>query len=845
MRRRRLDRRRGQLLWGALLGISCWLVSSFFPAAAQTLTLEQGQQLLQQGQYAEAAEVWQRLVQQGQQTRNPYQTAIAFNYLAIAEQKRFQWTAARQALHEGLQLVETLPDHPDRTAIWARLLNTAGQQALSTGAAAAAVDYWGEAAAMYTRLGDEIGQVGSQINQAIALQSLGFYRRSRQQLETLQARLLLQPIDLQVLGLQQLGIAYRRVGRLPEAKATLERALQKASIPQVAPLRLSLGNVLQDLNNLEGALEQYQLASRHTHQKSLSLKAKLNQLQILAKIEVTAMSPLLQAVQKDLEGLPPSRSNVFARIRYAQSLIRVYSDGRHSGHPPGQYPDQIVHQLNLATQQAQALQDQRAEAFALGVLGSFYEQQKDWHTATALTTTALELANSLNAEDLGARWQWQLGRLAKQQGQLPEAIAAYQASVQLLQNLRQDLATVRDVQFSFTQNVEPVYRELIQLLLRHNPTEQTPSQEHLQAALTVLESLKLQELDNFFHQACLTATAETIDNLDPQAAILYPIILPDRLAVIWARAHGKLEYFETNIDQGDVLAAIEQLRLYLNPAFLDDRRLQLSAGFYDWLVRPTQQTLAANNIKTLVFVLDGPLKTLPMAALHDGKKYLIESYSLAVAPGLSLIDPQRLERQSLSVLAGGLSQSQLAFPALPAVEIELQYIQEKLQGDVLLNNDFTQDKLARLTQTTRFPVLHLATHGQLGSTTEETFLVTWDGLLDAEDLGNLVESRNYQGTPPIELLVLSACQTAAGDARAALGLSGIAVRSGARSTVGTLWQVGDRSTAAAMAQFYQALSQPENSRADALQQAQLSLLADPALQHPFYWAPYVLVGNWL
>ena len=92
---------------------------------------------------------------------------------------------------------------------------------------------------------------------------------------------------------------------------------------------------------------------------------------------------------------------------------------------------------------------------------------------------------------------------------------------------------------------------------------------------------------------------------------------------------------------------------------------------------------------------------------------------------------------------------------------------------------------------------------------------------------------------------MSACQTAAGDTQAALGLAGVAVRSGARSTVATLWSIQDNSTAELMTQFYRVLKNSEISKAEALRQAQLSLLRDPKYQHPFYWSAFVLVGNWL
>ena len=139
----------------------------------------------------------------------------------------------------------------------------------------------------------------------------------------------------------------------------------------------------------------------------------------------------------------------------------------------------------------------------------------------------------------------------------------------------------------------------------------------------------------------------------------------------------------------------------------------------------------------------------------------------------------------------------------------------------------------------------MATHGQFSSNPEETFILTWNDKINVKELEKLLKLRETTEDSPIELLVLSACQTASGDNRAALGLAGLAVRSGARSTLATLWSAKDQSTAKLMVKFYQALTREGVSKAEALRQAQLEMLQSPRYQDPFYWAPFVLVGNWL
>jgi CHAT domain-containing protein len=193
----------------------------------------------------------------------------------------------------------------------------------------------------------------------------------------------------------------------------------------------------------------------------------------------------------------------------------------------------------------------------------------------------------------------------------------------------------------------------------------------------------------------------------------------------------------------------------------------------------------------------------------------------------------------------GLDQARHGFSRLPYVGNELEQIQSKVQGRVLLNQQFTTQAFQTTMDSQPFSVVHLATHGQFSSTAEETFILAWDKPINVTELDTLLRSRDQERSQPLELLVLSACETAAGDQRATLGLAGVAIRAGARSTLASLWSVNDRSTAVLMNQFYQNLINQAQPRAEALRRAQLALLKTPEYQLPLFWAPYVLIGNWL
>lgn len=396
------------------------------------------------------------------------------------------------------------------------------------------------------------------------------------------------------------------------------------------------------------------------------------------------------------------------------------------------------------------------------------------------------------------------------------------------------------MQFSFRDSIEPVYRSLVSLLLREDPT-----QADLIQARQVIESLQLAELDNFFRDACLDVKAEQIDRVDPTAAVIYPIILPDRVETILSVPGKPLQNYKTFLPQAEVEKTLLQARRALSLSFPKRKRLEIYQQIYDWLIRPAETELSASGIKTLVFVLDGYMRNLPMAALYDGQQYLVESYSVALTPGLQLLSPRPLRERQLTTLVGGLSESRQGFVSLPGVETEVQRVATKVSSEVLLNEEFTHSSLEVTLLSDNSPVLHLATHGQFSSNASETFILTWDDKIDVVEFATLLSDRERNPDRAIELLVLSACQTAKGDSRAVLGLAGLAVRSGARSTMATLWSVRDQSTADLMTEFYQQLAELDNSKSEALRQAQLSLLSQRRYNHPFYWAPFILVGNWL
>ncbi len=867
-------------LWGrylALLVLSFGLCAIALPSFSQSLPhslphslseslVQRGEELYNAGQFSDAVMVLEREVQQAQATGQVGEQIRALRNLALVYQAIGQWEKANQAIVTALPLVSQL-DVARQASVQAGLFEVQGMVQFEQGQTEAALATWERASQGYGKSGDQAiqnqaiqnqaiqNQINqNQINQNQALQRLGFYRRSIEQLTPIVETLATQPDSLlKAASLQNLAEAERLNGNFDPARlhglASLEIATRLQNPTAIATATLTLGNIFKATGKVDEAIAQYQKLSTLPISPILGFQGQLNQLRLWIDLgKPTPAKDLWPQLVESIDRLPESHTTIFARINLAQSLLKwrgLASSSTQASSTQAPSTPTIAQLLATAVQQARRLQDQRAESYAIGTLGTLYEQTGQWVEARKLTDQALQLAQTQRSVEIGYRWQWQLGRLYQAEGEYGKALTAYGEAVQMLQSLRTDLAaTQAQVQVSFQDSVEPIHREFVSLLL--DGRRGNASAADLEKALKTIESLQLAELDNFFREACLKTSPVNIDQVDLQAAVIYPIVLRDRIEVIVSLPHQKLRHYSTAVSQADVEKLVRQLRQSL-VLRVGNQYLANVQKLYDWIIRPAEAELKANQVKTLVFVLDSLLRNLPMAALHNGKQFLIENYSIALTPGMQLVNPRPLQDRTLEVLTVGLSESRQGFSALPQVYQEIKEIQASVPSQqVLLNQAFTESAFRQAVGTKTVPIVHVATHGKFSSKKDETFVLTWDNRLGIEALNGILQESDLNQANPIELLVLSACETATGDRLAALGMAGMAVRAGARSTVASLWQINDEATALLMNQFYAALAKRKVTKAEALRQAQLAVLKEPRFrQHPYFWSPFVLVGNWL
>lgn len=602
-------------------------------------------------------------------------------------------------------------------------------------------------------------------------------------------------------------------------------------------------------------------------------RALLNLNRLLTQSPATPLDAIdknYQRVLALLEAQPDSRSKVYALVNLAVSYQEqgAKTEGVRGAETKERKTKVLLEEAIIV---AKTIGDSRAESFALGTLGEMYERAGNYAKAMELTRQAQFMAQQIGAGDSLYRWQWQAGRLLKATGESEQAIASYKQAIITLQSIRSDiLAASKDLQFDIRDSVEPVYRELIGLLVDNNFDS-----SNLSEALNLLELLKLSELQNFFGDECVQVALEKVNseqiakvnvpnqqiarnktlieeavasnlksrpNLnvgDPTAVVVYSIVLKNQTVMVLRFPNGSLKSYPITIESERLQNEINQLRFTLENVATEEY-LSQSQKIYDLLIHPMNADLAAAKPSTVVFINDGVLRNVPMAALHDGQQFLVQKYPIATTLSLSLTNRKYTKEHDLRALIFGLSLERPPFASLPNVDNETAQVQRIIGGTRLLDRDFTLSNLETKLRKDSYSIVHLATHGRFGVDGASTYLLTADNRITLDE----VESVLRQSKQTVDLLTLSACETAAGDNRSALGIAGVAIRAGVQSSLATLWFINDANTVPLIEEFYTQLRQPGITKAEALRAAQLKMIANPDFNHPAIWSPLILIGNW-
>jgi len=503
--------------------------------------------------------------------------------------------------------------------------------------------------------------------------------------------------------------------------------------------------------------------------------------------------------------------------------------------------------LSDAQSLAAVVDDEALRAMTYGLAGAMNLRHHQWKQSQSHTRQAL-FFTPVNDDAQRYRWQWQMGKILRAQGRRDAALVSYRQAVATLTPIRGLLLRGHRLTNAgfFSQRIKPVYSELAGLILAEVPqaANEVARVRLLHEARSVMESLKAAELQDYFHSACVTSSGKQmrLEDVDPHTAIIYPVMLEDHLAVMVSVGNA-MKLYNAPVDAKRMKQTTLDLRRHLQTR-TTNQFMHEAESLYDWIIRPARSLLADHQVNQLVIVPGGALRTIPFSTLYDGKQFLIENFALAVTPGLSLTDPKPMEKGDDQALIAGLSDAVQGFSALPSVEQELKSVQSIMGGKRLFNKAYTISSLDSALQGKEYRLLHLGTHGVFGHSPESSYLLTYDGKLNMNKLSDLLSISKFR-KHPVELMTMSACQTALGDERAALGLAGVAVKAGVRSAIATLWFVDDEATALTVTNFYKFLKQPGITKARALQLAQLKLIHQRRYWHPGYWGPFLLIGNWL
>ncbi|XGV88937.1 MAG: CHAT domain-containing protein [Limnothrix sp. BL-A-16] len=855
----------GLLGWGGAIALSG--LGERAQAQALDDLLAAGRQAYHEGRYREAIALWQSVLEPATQRDDRETIGLVASYLTWAHLQLSEMTAAqawidrgRSALAGGLS-----------AAVAARLWGAAGATAALQQQWSVAEQAFQMAAQQYQAASDSVGTLNSQIDEAAVWQGAGNQRRALERLWDLQHHWQQEPpqepeaIAVRARGLHRLALALLWAEDFEQAwQAAIEAkpvlgAAAELTLAQIASWRAAMdGSAAEQASWAETAIEHYHAVILGPD-PALWRSAMVGRLELATERGRPESSEWAEQLRLVAQRWTGGRSAVALQLAAARALSQLNQPMPMA---------QVLSLVQRAQQQAESLGDRALLGWAWQLRGQVLAQGSDRAGAAQAARSALGQWEPLDRPEWNYEALWLWGRMAHHLGQAREALAAYRLAAEAAQAARSSLAglSVRlpglqteGVQ-GWLDRAEPLYRQQMGLLFGSAETN------HWIEASEQLQNLQLQRIENFLQCRLDNPAPSNLLQLadsttDERTAVVVVAIteLPPDLAsgsanrlidtlVRWKdpqTGQERQNLHRQPIARSELETIVKRLTRHFRQVGRARALQQDSQQLYRWILEPHRPILTAADINLLVCVLDPSLRNLPIDALFDGERYLVESFAVAIAPDVKL-DPASDRGRRGPALWAGLSEPREGFAALAPVPQQLAQLGKLLKGQVLLNQQFTPRALTQALVSQPITVLHLATHGQFSSQRDDTFLLTWEGKLNTEDLDQLLKERWAKRSEPLDLLTLSACQTATGDRYEALGLAGLAVRSGARSLVSSLWNIPADDTANQFfSQFYRGWL-AGLSKARALQQAKLKLLSDQGnlAADPYSWAGFVLIGDW-
>ena len=702
-----------------------------------------------------------------------------------------------------------------------------------------AISVWKQEASTHYARGRKDREIETLLKIAQGYISLGQFNSAIVELKRVMAR---EPEDSSSVALAQarLGNAYQGIGNLKQAISYYQSSLeQEKSLSTINNLVEALQSqskynlLLAEEARTNDSSSKYRLQAQQNRaqalkyaKQALALSNKTNPSSVRALISWHDVSgraldfPQLELGSIMLENLTPSRKVAFLMLNWAD-VDR----------------ERKAMWLQQASEIAFTLDDSYLKSYVFLELGYFHRELGNLELALNYAQKAQSEAQAELASDSLFRAQHLAGQIYQKVGNSKAALVAYKNALASLDLLNLDSVTIdAEQRINFRTQIEPIYRETLSLLLVDRPKV---TKANLVEALAIADKLRLAQLQNYFGEDCfeIEENQKVNNSLTPKgAASISSIILDERVFFILQLNNGEIHYSQAKISQSEINKLAEQWNQQLKTRITWEFR-DHSRRFYNLIIKPFESELEANNPDVLIFVHDGVLRNLPMAALFDGEKFLAQRWASVSSIGLNFTSTSTKEQEN-KVAAFGLQAAVLGWSALSNVAEEIQSVQNILGGDRFLNQQFTVDNLSRQLNEREYSVVHLATHGYFGGAAETSFVLAYKQKISALQLEDILGKS--QQIP--ELLVLSACETAAGSERAILGLAGVSIRSGVKSTLGSLWQVQDDEQSEVIEAFYTYWQSPKYNKATALQKIQIEQIEQYA--HPEQWAALTLIGDY-
>ena len=633
----------------------------------------------------------------------------------------------------------------------------------------------------------------------------------------------------------KLGASYLQSGQLDKAGEQLSEALKLALEAKDKHITAALYN---DLGNLHQMREDWEQAQSFFGKSiTLASEQQLTQLRYRAEINMAYVAAhvknmpkaltLIRSVLQYYTSQPASEESVVGILRAARVWQKLGTT---------EQKDEVNTALIAAVNHAKKLDDKPLYAQALAKLGEFEFNNNRYNEALDYLRQAIFIgqSNHVNAA-YQTQWHWLSGKIFNALEDQHAALSAYRQAVWASKRSGNTVSTTQ------------LYFEYANLLFKIDTSSTTNDNTRLIEAREAIEELRIAELKNYFQDACVSEAQRTvkIDNvLGSGEALFYSILFDDRAELLLTLPSGAIQRYTVPITKAAISTEVQHLLKAL------ERRktrsyLEHAQQLYHWLIEPLEQDFSKQGIHTLITVPDFTLRALPFSSLHDGQQFLIEKTAIATIPSIQLIDPQPLNREHMNILLGGITQAVHNLTPLKFVLNELNGIDDIFgNSTMLIDQHFTSAQVNRTLSKQNYTITHIASHGYFSGRLSDSYIAMHDTKLSMNTFAQYI-GQNRLSKQPIELLTLSACQTASGNQRAALGLAGITIQAGARSALATLWPINDKATSSLMNAFYVNLKTTKMSKAKALQQAQLTLLDELDFRHPGFWSSFLLIGNWL